>query len=62
MTDVPTSLDALVADSRRIVARLRQLYGNPPDFDYHIREALSGFLSTYPPETRRFTLDAIFGD
>lgn len=62
MTDVPTSLDALVKESRHIVARLRRTYGNPPDFDHHIKHALSAFLEVYPPQVRQFTLDAIFGD
>jgi hypothetical protein len=62
MPDVPTSLDGLVKESRQIVARLRQVYGNPPDFDYRIKDALTSFLSVYPPATQQFTLDAIFGD
>jgi hypothetical protein len=62
VSDIPTSLGALVEDSRRLVAALRRTYGNPPDFDHHIRNALSAFLEVYPPTVRKFTLDAIFGD
>ena len=61
MTEIPTSMDDLVRDSRRLVAALRKTYGNPPDFDHHIKAALGEFLAVYPPKIREFTLRAIFG-
>lgn len=61
MTDIPTTLDELVRDSRAIVARMRRQLGDPEDFDVMIKQALAGFL-TRDPKAAAFTIRAIFGD
>jgi hypothetical protein len=60
--DIPRSLDELVRDSRVRVARLRRQYGNPADFDEHIRNAVGRWLEGCDRQTVAFTMRAIFGD
>lgn len=56
---IPRSLDELMRDSRDKIARLRRQYGNPADFDHHIRQQLEAFLTEghgYDKTTVRFVL------
>lgn len=59
MSDVPTSLDELVADSRRLLEKVRADYGNPADFDHHIGVVIEEALKGFDAKTRALTLRAI---
>ena len=60
-SDIPTSLDDLVRDTRARVERMRRQLGNPEDFDYLIRQQTLTFLADYDRRTVAFTMRAIFG-
>ena len=61
---IPTSLNALVADSIVRVERIRKQYNNPEDFDHVVRRMLRELLTDmgYDKSTVKFTMRAIFGD
>lgn len=61
MTDIPTTMDELVRDSRARIARMRRQLGNPADFDKYVRRVIEESLENYPPKARAFTLEAMFG-
>jgi hypothetical protein len=62
LTDIPTSMDELVRDTRARIERMRRQLGNPEDFDHQIRGQLIHFLAGYDRKTVAFTMRAIFGD
>jgi hypothetical protein len=61
MTDIPTSLDELVRDSRARIETLRKVYGNREDFDFYIRRVIGESLEDRPPKVRAYVLTAMFG-
>ena len=62
MSDLPTSMDELVRDSRDQIEALRRVYGNREDFDHFVMRAIDEHLaaSGQTPKVRAFVLKAMF--
>ena len=60
---IPTSLDAVVRDSRDRLAALRRQFPNAEDFDRFTKQAIAETLEAlgHDRQTIAFTLRAIFG-